>query len=412
VGWLSGVRILSFTTGVAGPNAARVLAQCGAEVIKIESRHGGIDSFRYFASTDEDLDASPRFIEANLNVLSAQLNLKHPLGVRLLRELVAKCDVVMDNFRADVLPRLGLGPDALRQVRPDLIVLKMPGLGCDGPKHRWGTWGSTLTAFSGLTYLWNHPDQERPVGSQTVYPDYVVAALAPAIVIAALLYRRRTGQGLFLDLAQVDATAYMIGVSFLEALVNGREPQPVGNDWPYAAPHNCYPCAPEDDRPDADPPRRDRWCAIAVETDAQWKRLCASMGRPELAHDPRFATLAARRAHRAELDALVAAWTRGRRAREVMATLQAAGVPAGVVATGEDLYHDPHLRARGFIADVPHPQLGSLPLPIVPLRLPPGAVEPPRGAALLGEHNAYVFCELLGYSREQLAAWQAAGIVE
>ena len=400
MGWLSGVRILTFTTGVAGPNAARVLAQCGAEVIKIESRQGGIDSFRYFTSDEEDLDSSPRFVEANLNVLSAELNLKHPEGVRLLLELAAKCDVVMDNFRADVLPRMGLGPAELQAARPDLIVLKMPGLGCDGPKYRWGTWGSTLTAFSGMTYLWNHPGQPRPVGSQTVYPDYVVAALAPAIVIAALLHRRRTGQGLFLDMAQVDATAYMMGVSFLEALVNGREPQPAGNDWAYAAPHNCYPCAGED-----------RWCVVAVETDAQWRRLCEALGRPELADDPRYATLAGRRAVRAELDALVTEWTRERDARQVMATLQAAGVPAGVVADGGDLYHDPHLRARGFISDVPHPRLGSMPLPTVPIHLPEGALEPPRAAAMLGEHSEYVFCNLLGYSAAQLAAWREAGVV-
>src|SRR5579884_1198706 len=389
-GWLSGVRIVSFTTGVAGPNAARVLAQCGAEVIKIESRHGGIDSFRYFAS-DEDLDASPRFIEANLNVLSAQLNLKHPEGVRLLRELAARSDVVMDNFRADVLPRMGLGPAELRAIKPDLIVLKMPGLGCDGPKHRWGTWGSTLTSFSGMTYLWNHPDQPRPVGSQIVYPDYVTAAL---------LRRQRTGEGLYLDFAQIDATAYMLGVSFLDAMVNGREPQPVGNDWPYAAPHNCYPCHGDD-----------RWCVVAVETDAQWRQLCGVLGRPELADDPRYATLAGRRAHLAELDALVSAWTREHDARDVMETLQAAGVPAGVVASGEDLYHDPHLRARNFVAAVPHPTLGTLPLPTVPMRLPEGALEPPR-TYRLGEHNRYVFCDLLGYSPEQLAAWQAEGIVE
>jgi crotonobetainyl-CoA:carnitine CoA-transferase CaiB-like acyl-CoA transferase len=398
-GWLSGVRIVSFTTGVAGPNAARVLAQCGAEVIKIESRHGGIDSFRYFAS-DEDLDASPRFIEANLNVLSAQLNLKHPEGVRLLRELAGKSDVVMDNFRADVLPRMGLGPDDLRAVKPDLIVLKMPGLGCDGPKHRWGTWGSTLTSFSGMTYLWNHPGQPRPVGSQIVYPDYVTAALAPAIVVAALLRRQRTGEGLYLDFAQIDATAYMLGVSFLDAMVNGREPQPEGNDWPYAAPHNAYSCQGED-----------RWCVVAVETDAQWRQLCAVLERPELADDPRYATLAARRAHLAELDALVGAWTSERDAWTVMETLQAAGVPAGVVASGEDLYGDPHLRARNFVADVPHPTLGALPLPTVPMGLPEGALEPPR-TYHLGEHNAYVFCDLLGYSRDQLQAWQAEGIVE
>ena len=398
-GWLSGVRIVSFTTGVAGPNAARVLAQCGAEVIKIESRHGGIDSFRYFAS-DEDLDASPRFIEANLNVLSAQLNLKHPEGVRLLRELAAQSDVVMDNFRADVLPRMGLGPDDLRAVKPDLIVLKMPGLGCDGPKHRWGTWGSTLTSFSGMTYLWNHPDQPRPVGSQIVYPDYVTAALAPAIVIAALLRRQRTGEGLYLDFAQIDATAYMLGVSFLDAVVNGREPEPVGNDWAYAAPHNCYPCQGED-----------RWCVVAVETDAQWRRLCEVLGQPRLADDPRYATLAGRsgapgrsRCAGERLDPRARCPRRhghapgGRRAR-------------GVVASGEDLYGDPHLRARDFIAAVPHPTLGTLPLPTVPLRLPEGALEPPR-TYQLGEHNRYVFCDLLGYSPDQLAAWQGEGIVE
>jgi crotonobetainyl-CoA:carnitine CoA-transferase CaiB-like acyl-CoA transferase len=399
-GWLEGIRVLSFTTGVAGPNAARLLAQCGAEVIKIESRRGGVDSFRFFSSQDS-LDAAPRFIEANLNVLSAQLNLKHPTGVRLLRELAAKSDVVLDNFRPDVLPRLGLGPEEFRQVRPDLIVLKMPGLGSTGPKHRWGTWGITLTAFSGMTYLWNHPGQPRPVGSQAVYPDYVAAVFAPTIVLAALLYRRRTGQGLFLDLAQVELTAYLLGVSFLEIAVNGREPTPCGNDWPYAAPHNCYPCQGED-----------RWCVIAVETDEQWRRLCAVLGRPELADDPRYATLARRREHLAEIDALIAAWTRQREAHAVMHTLQAAGVPCGVVQSGEDLYHDPHLRARGFISTIDHPVIGQMPVAGIPMHLPEGALAPVRSAATLGAHNEYVFCELLGYSREQLAAWQREGVVD
>jgi len=399
-GWLSGVRILSFTTGVAGPNAGRVLAQCGAEVIKIESRRGGVDSFRFFTS-DDDLDAAPRFIESNANVLSAQLNLKHPTGVRLLKELAARSDVVMDNFRADVLPRMGLGPDDLRAVRDDLIVLKMPGLGCDGPKSRWGTWGSTLTAVSGMTYLWNHPDQPRPIGSQGVYPDYLTGGFAPAVVIAALLHRQRTGRGVFLDMAQVEATAYMLGVSFLEALVNGHEPQPKGNDWPYAAPHNVYPCAGED-----------RWCAIAVETDAQWRRLCEVLGQPALADDPRYATLSLRRQHRAELDALVAEWTRERDPNATMHALQQAGVPCGVVATGEDLFNDPHLRARDYVTGIDHPTLGHMPLAAVPMHLGAGALDAPRSAAILGAHNEYVYCDVLGYDREQLAAWQQEGIVE
>jgi crotonobetainyl-CoA:carnitine CoA-transferase CaiB-like acyl-CoA transferase len=396
---LKGVRVLSFTTGIAGPHAALALARCGAEVIKIESRHGGIDSFRFFAS-DDDLNSSPRFVESNLNVLSAQLNLKNPEGVRLLKELVAHCDVVMDNFRPDVLPRMGLGPDELRQVREDLIVLRLPGLGCAGPKYGYGTWGSTLTAFSGMTYLWNQPGQPEPIGFQGVYPDYVVAGLAPTVVLAALLHRQRTGEGLTLELAQVEATAHLLGVSFLETVVNGHEPVPVGNDWPYAAPHNVYPCRGED-----------RWCAIAVETDAQWRALCQVIGAPALADDARYATLAARRQHLVTLDALLAEWTRDRDAHSVMQALQAVGVPCGAVQSGADLFADPQLALRGSIVAIEHPTLGHLPMADVPLRFSDRGLDPPRDAAKLGEHNEHVFCTILGHSAAELAAWQAAGVV-
>jgi crotonobetainyl-CoA:carnitine CoA-transferase CaiB-like acyl-CoA transferase len=152
VGFLSGIRVVSFTTGIAGPISARLLAQSGAEVFKIESRHGGLDAFRFAGvGADGDVNRAPRFVESNLNVLSAQINLKHPEGVRLARELIAKSDVVLDNFRPEVMPRLGLGPDDLRALKPELIVVRMPGLGLAGPKYWYGTWGSTLTAFSGMT---------------------------------------------------------------------------------------------------------------------------------------------------------------------------------------------------------------------------------------------------------------------
>src|SRR5438067_9028137 len=194
MGALSGIRVVSFTTSVAGPNAARLLAQCGAEVFKIESTHGGLDGFRFFDAHGNPNNA-PRFIESNLNVLSVQINLKHPIGIQLTKELIAKSDVVLDNFRPEVMPRLGLGPDDLRALKPELIVVRMPGLGLSGPKYWYGTWGSMLTAFSGMTSLWNHPGQLRPIGAQGVYPDYVSAVLVPAAVIAALLRRRATGQG-------------------------------------------------------------------------------------------------------------------------------------------------------------------------------------------------------------------------
>jgi crotonobetainyl-CoA:carnitine CoA-transferase CaiB-like acyl-CoA transferase len=195
--------------------------------------------------------------------------------------------------------------------------------------------------------------------------------------------------------------AYILGVSYLEVAVNGRDPQPVGNDWEGAAPHNIYPCAGED-----------RWCVIAVETDDQWRRLCSQLGHPELASNPRYATHLARRAHRTEIDALVAAWTCTRAPRAIMHELQADGIPCGAVLSGEELFVDPQLRARGIIATVEHPLLGTMPYAAIPLHVSDADLLPARPGPLLGEHNAYVLCDILGYSAEQLAAWRQDGIAD
>ncbi len=396
MGFLEGVRVVSFTTSVAGPNAARVLAACGAEVIKIESHHGGLDNFRFFGAGD-DLDRAPRFIESNLNVLSALINLKDPTGIRLTKELIAKSDVVLDNFRPEVMNRLGLGPDELRTTKPELIVCRMPGLGLWGPKYWYGTWGSTLTAFSGVTYMWNHPDQPRPVGAQVVYPDYLSAGMVPAAIIAALIRRQQTGEGATLELAQVEATAYVLGSTFLEADINKREPEPIGNDWPYAAPHGVYPCQ-----------GADRWIAIAVESDDQWRALAGIL---ELGDDPRLATLSGRRQHLAELNEVVTTWTRQQEPHSAMHRLQQAGVPAGVVQSGEDLFHDLHLRERGFIDGVDHPTWGRIPLPPVPVKISDGGLEELRCSDMLGAHTEYVVCDLLGYTKQQLAEWRTAEVL-
>lgn len=395
-GILEGVRVVSFTTSVAGPNAGRLLAQSGAEVFKIESREGGLDNFRYFSEKLEDPDASPRFIESNANVRSVLINLKHPTGSRLAKELIRKSDVVLDNFRPEVLPRLGLSSGELLQLRPDLVIMKMPGLGSSGPKSQYGTWGSTLTAFSGMTYLWNHPNQPRPIGSQGVYPDYVCAALAPACIIAALLRRQITGRGAVLELTQVEATAYVLGVGLLQTSINGRQPEPIGNDWPYAAPHNCYPCQ-----------GKDRWCVIAVETDDQWQRLAAILDRPDLSG----LRLAQRRKRLAELDTIVSDWTRQRDAHEIVEDLQRAGIASGVVQSGEDLFRDPHLRARGFVSSIDSAKLGHMPLAGVPMRLSAGGVENPRAPDTLGGSTDYVVRELLGYSREQCETWRKQSVL-
>jgi crotonobetainyl-CoA:carnitine CoA-transferase CaiB-like acyl-CoA transferase len=395
--FLSGIRVISFSTGIAGPNAARMLANYGAEVFKVESRAGGLDAFRSYGDNPE---ASPRFVEVNLNTKSVTFNLKTAAGVGLVKELIAKSDVVMENFRPDVMPRLGLGPDDLRALNPMLILVRMPGLGSTGPLSHYGTWGPTLTAYSGLTYLWNHPNQSRPVGSQGVYPDYLTGVMAPLAVVAALLRRRRTGEGALIDLAQVEAAAYMLGTTLLDALVNDRNPQPTGNDCPYAAPHNCYPCRDED-----------RWCVIAVETDEQWRDLCAAMNRPELATDPRFATVLDRRRHIIEVDGIVSDWTKDRDAGELMQCLQERRVACGVVQTGAELAQDVQLRARGFIQTVDHPILGSVPMAGLPLHFEQGAAEPFRPPPTLGADNEYAVCDLLGHTKDELAEWEREQVV-
>jgi crotonobetainyl-CoA:carnitine CoA-transferase CaiB-like acyl-CoA transferase len=395
--FLTGIRVVSLSTGIAGPNAARMLANYGAEVFKVESRAGGLDAFRSYGDNPE---ASPRFIEVNLNTRSITLNLKRPEGVGLLKELIGHADVVMDNFRPGVMPRLGLGPDDLLAAKPDLIVVRMPGLGSTGPLADYGTWGPTLTAYSGLTYLWNHPGQERPTGSQGVYPDYLTGVMVPVVVTAALLQRRRTGRGTVIDVAQVDLAAYMLGTIFLDALVNGRDAQPVGNDSPHMAPHGCYRGAGEE-----------RYCVIAVEDDAQWDALCSVMGASSPAADPRFSTFVLRREHREALDELIAAWTAERDVFETMERLQAAGVPAGVVQSGADLAADEHLKARGFLETVSHPILGEITMAGLPIHFSAGGPEPYRSPPPLGSDNEYVITELLGHSRAELEQWQNDEIV-
>jgi crotonobetainyl-CoA:carnitine CoA-transferase CaiB-like acyl-CoA transferase len=395
--FLTGVRVVSLTTGIAGPYAARMLATYGAEVFKVESRAGGIDAFRTYGT---DPDASPRFVEMNLSTRSVTLNLKKAQGVQLLKELVARCDVFMDNFRPGVLSGLGLSPDDLQEVKPDLIVIRMPGLGSVGPQARYGTWGPTLAAYSGLTHLWNHPGRERPVGSQGVYPDYVTGVMAPTIVVAALIARQRTGRGAVIDLAQVDLAAYMLGSAMLDVLTNDRDPGPTGNESPVCVPHNCYPCAGED-----------RWCVVVVEDDDQWQALCTVMGRPELANDERFSDLSRRTRNRARIDELIAEWTKEHDPEVVMDRLQAAGVAAAVVQSGWDLLADRHLRARGFVKTIRHPLLGEIPVAGTPLRFDGAEHARFTSPPPLGADNEYVVSEVLGHSRAELESWRDEQVV-
>jgi crotonobetainyl-CoA:carnitine CoA-transferase CaiB-like acyl-CoA transferase len=396
---LNGVRILTFTTGYAGPYAGRLLACYGAEVIKIESRNGGLDTFRHYGQ-HKDIDAVPRFIECNLGVRSLSVNLKHPTGARLIRELAGKSDAVLQNFRPRVLDKLGLGDDELRKINPKLVIVKLPGFGSHGPKSGYGTWGFNLTAFSGMTYLWNHPDQDRPVGSQGVYPDHLGFIMGPTIMVAALLRSRLTGKGVSIDLAQIEGTAYTLGVTYLDAAVNGHDPQPRGNFDPGAAPHGCYPCRGED-----------RWCVISVRDEEQWRSFCQITGQTELLSDPRFEDREARFKHAAELNAVVRQWAEQRSAEEVMNKLQSAGVPAGVVQTGADLLRDAQLRHRNYFASFDDSLIGPFEIPRSGFRFKDMIEEPLRLPSRFGSDNESILEEILGYDRATIDQWRAEEVL-
>jgi benzylsuccinate CoA-transferase BbsF subunit len=396
---LKGVRILAFTTGYAGPYAGRLLANYGVEVIKIESKKGGLDTFRHYGQ-HKDIDAAPRFIECNLGVRSMAINLKHPTGARLIRELAGKSDAILQNFRPRVLDKLGLGDDELRKVNPKLVIVKLPGFGSEGPKSGYGTWGFNLTAFSGMTYLWNHPEQDRPIGSQGVYPDHLGFVMGPTLMVAALLNSRRTGKGVTIDLAQIEGTAYTLGTTYLETSVNGDDPQPKGNHYAVAAPHGCYRCQGED-----------RWCVISVRDEDEWRAFCNTIGRAELVGDPRFGNLQSRLKHRAELDGIVEQWTQSRPAEEVMTTLQAAAVPAGVVQTGADLLNDVQLRHRNYFASFADSLIGPFEIPrsgLVFRGMAEGALRLPNR---FGADNEQILGELLGYDQATIEQWRREEIL-
>jgi crotonobetainyl-CoA:carnitine CoA-transferase CaiB-like acyl-CoA transferase len=399
-GPLHGMRIVSFDHVLAAPYGTTILAELGADVIKVESSKGGMDPFRFFG-TGEDPNVSPRFLEFNRNKRSFTVNLKHPKGPRVLHDLVARADAVLDNYSVDVVDRIGLAYEDLRNVKPDIINLRMPGLGTTGPKRHFSTVGVNITAYTGLTYLWNHPGVTGPpIGSQTVFPDYVSGVLCAIIIISGVLYRDRQKKGAFIDLAQSEATAFMIGANLMAAAANGKDPQPIGNASPLAAPHDCYPCKGED-----------RWCVIAAENEEQWAALAKIIGGG-IDQEPRFKTAASRLQYRDDLNRAIARWTQDREAFEIRDRLQNAGVPCGVVQTGEDLTNDPHLKDRGFIVAVENPRLGRVVLPNFPLQFANAKLTRRWEFPVLGRDTNAVLRDIVGYDEETIKQLSSHGVLE
>ncbi len=384
----SGVRVVSFPTGIVGPALGSLLAEHGADVISIEAG-GAIRSpqrgQRYGVASD---------LESNRDRKRVAINMKHAEGLDLAKRLIALSDVVTENFSARVMASWSLDYPRMREVRADIIMASLGAFGQTGPRRDYVSFGPILMAYSGMTYLWRDPEIERPgAASQTAFPDYIAPSYGALAILAALHYRARTGKGQYIDLSQAETAASMIAPAHLEWLINGREPAPHGNLSETAAPHGCYQCKGDD-----------RWCVISVQTEEEWALFCDVMGHRELMADPRFANLSARITNRSELDTLVESWTARHTAHQVMMILQRNGVAAGVVQTAEDLYRDPHLRERGTAREVFHRQVGWVTRAGPSVRLTESKFKPKNNEAhFAGEDNEAVLGELLGMSSEQIA---------
>jgi crotonobetainyl-CoA:carnitine CoA-transferase CaiB-like acyl-CoA transferase len=405
-GPLSGIRVCDFTWIIAGPTCTRVLADFGADVIRVEHAQAA-DAVRFGRPIVGDaptMNNSGFFNYINRNKRSITLNVRHPLGLETVKRLIAVSDVVVENFSSRVMESWGLGYDEQRAIRPDIIYCSISGFGHSGRDRDYTTWGPTAQALSGLTVTSGLPGLP-PAGWGFSFMDHQAGYTAASAVMMALHHRHRTGEGQQIDISQVEAGIVFNGPAILDYTVNGRpwrrQGMPPGNRaWePRVAPHNTYPCR-----------GHDRWVAIAVMSDAEWEALVRALGEPAWARDPRFATNGGRLAHQDDLDALLSAWTAERDDYAVMALLQAAGVRAGVCQRASDRRErDPQLAARGWWHTLDHPEMGSVECDGVVPRLSrtPGAVAAP--APCIGEHTYDVLTGVLGLDAAAIDDLDASG---
>ncbi len=398
---LRGLRVLDLTRVWAGPYATRLLADMGAEVIKVEAP-GAWDMMRALSLPDDtpghDYNKSSYFNHYNRNKYGCAIDFGRPKGRELALRLVALSDVVIENHRSDVLQQLGLTYETMREAKPSIILISMPSHGLWGPEAHYVAYGTHIEQLGGLPSLSGYPDGP-PQRSGISYGDPMAGTLAAAATIAALLYRRWTGLGQHIEAAQWESFLSYVGEFFLGYSMTGVLPPRRGNRHTSMAPHGAYRCRGEDS-----------WIAIAVGSDDEFGALCRVIGQPELASDGRFADVVSRHRHQDELDAIISVWTHERGHREAAAELQAAGVAAAPVLTVPEMMADPHLADRSFWEEVTHREAGTWTMdgPAWRFSLSPAHVRLP--APCFAEHNDYVFRDLLGLSEEEVAELEREGV--
>ncbi|HEU4429630.1 MAG TPA: CoA transferase [Myxococcota bacterium] len=395
----AGVKFADFSWIGVGPISAKALADHGATVVHVETANPA-DRLRLVGPFKDGVPGINRcqfFASFNTSKLSLQLDLKHPEGFAIAKRLIEWADVCLDSFTAGTMGELGLGYEVARTWNPSLIMASTCLMGQTGPAAKLGGYGYHAAAVSGF-YEVTGWDDRAPGGPFNAYTDTIAPRFLASALIAALDHRRRTGEGQFIDQAQLESSLHFLAPELLGVQLGGASPRRAGNDSPGAFPHDAYPCA-----------GSDQWCAIAVETDAQWRALCRALGDPAWATRAELATLAGRRARRDEIDRELSAFSLQFAPRELMERLQAAGVPAGMVQRSSDHQRDPQLAHRAFFRRMQHPEMGEVPYEGHAYRIAGYDNGPRFPAPCLGEHTYQVLSEVLGLDDEEVARVMSSG---
>jgi benzylsuccinate CoA-transferase BbsF subunit len=398
---LEGIKIVDFTWIGAGSYTTKLLADLGADVIKIETatRLDSLRITRPFKDGIAGIDRSGYFADRNTSKRSITVNVKHAEGLKLVKQLIAHCDLVTNNFTPDVMGKLGLGYEVVKGIKSDIVFVSMSMQGATGPDRDYLGYGLTIGSITGFQHLTGLPDRE-PAGTGTNYPDHIPNPTHAAFaILAALRHKRRTGEGQYIDIAQTEPTIALLGPWIMNYTVNGRVDNRRGNAHPQMAPHGVYPCLGED-----------RWIAIAAASDEQWNTLRGMLG---LADEPRWATMEGRLADREGLDRAIAEWSRHKEPRALMEELQAAGVPAGAVQDARDvLRYDPQLAWRQHWVEFDHPEMGMSTYNAAPFRFSDAESTPSSPAPLLGQHTREICSGILKLSESEIERLMECGALK
>ena len=408
---LKNYRILDLSRIWAGPYCTKLLADMGAEVVKMESLRvydshrgpvtpaPGIAAYPDADPVEEPWNRNGWFNCLHMSKYGITLELTHEAGRKVFEQLVSISDVVVENFRQGSLERLGYTYEVLKQIRPDIIYVSMPAFGNSGPWQGYVAYGIGQEQLSGMAHMTGYRD-EGPMKSGINHGDPITGSHAAGVVLAALRYRKRTGKGMFIDVSQQESAVALIGGDLLAYQMTGEEPERRGNRSPHFAPHNSYRCQGED-----------RWVTIAATTHGAWIALTQVIGHPGLAGDARFTAVSDRLQNQDELDQIISAWTIDREMYAIVRQLQQSGIPSGPVLRGPDLLENPHYKDRHTFNQVTHPQVGPKWYPGFAWRMSetPGQVH--WASPTLGQHNHQIYSQLLGMTDLEIAQLEQDGVI-